>query len=63
MAKKPPQPLNSAPLGKCCECKLSYDYHEYTNTKPRKPFLCKCPFELWSQFLNKQCVNGHFVRK
>jgi len=50
-------------LGTCRECALSYDYHELTNTKPRLPFLCKCPHETWSQFLDKKCINGKFEKK
>ncbi|MBR1785287.1 MAG: hypothetical protein IJ760_07640 [Bacteroidales bacterium] len=63
MARKPLKQPISAPHGKCCECKHSYDYHELTNYEPRKPFLCRCPYEKWSQFLDKQCVNGQFQRK
>lgn len=32
----------------CCrDCAHSFDYHE-----PRVPFLCRCPFKQWSQFLD-----------
>lgn len=62
MARKPPQKPKSTTLGTCRECKHSYEYHELTNTKPREPFMCKCPFERWSQFLDNQCVNGHFEK-
>lgn len=34
----------------CRECKHSYDYHEL-NYKG-EPFLCKCPFEKYSKFLD-----------
>lgn len=63
MAKKPPQKANKPILGKCRECKLSYDYHEMTNYEPKRPFLCKCPHEQWSQFLDHVCVNGYFEKR
>lgn len=50
-------------LGTCRECRLSYDYHEMTAYPPHVPFLCKCPHEEWSQFLDHLCVNGKFVAK
>lgn len=63
MRQKAPQKPNKPHLGKCCECKHSYDYHELTNYEPRRPFMCKCRFEQWSQFLDKQCVNGKFEKR
>lgn len=50
-------------LGKCRDCALSYDYHERTAYPPHELFLCKCPHEQWSQFLDKECVNGKFKGK
>lgn len=63
MDKNTSQKTKSTALGKCCECKHSYDYHELTNYEPRKPFMCRCPWEQWSQFLDKLCVNGKFESK
>lgn len=63
MATKTSDKTKTSNLGTCRECKLSYDYHELTNHKPRRPFMCKCPHERWSQFLDKLCVNGKFERK
>lgn len=41
----------------CKNCAHAYDYHE--KGKNGEPFLCRCPFEKWSQFLNypNRCVN------
>ena len=37
----------------CCrDCAHSFDYHELTAYEPRVPFLCRCPFNQWSQFLD-----------
>jgi len=63
MASKPTKQTNSATLGVCGDCKHSYDYHEMTNYEPKHPFMCRCPFERWSQFLDKLCVNGKFEHK
>lgn len=63
MAARAKKEEKKTDTGTCRECKLSYDYHELTNYEPRKPFMCKCPHERWSQFLDKLCVNGKFVRK
>ena len=63
MAKRIVKAKSEPLLGMCRDCSHSYDYHEMTNYEPRRPFLCKCPFEQWSQFLNKKCVNGHFKKK
>jgi hypothetical protein len=63
MAKKALKTQIKPILGKCRECKYSYDYHELTAYPPRKPFLCRCEFEQWSQFLDKECINGHFRKK
>ena len=49
--------------GKCGECALAYDYHECTAYPPHDFFLCKCPHETWSQFLDYPCVNGHFEKR
>lgn len=47
----------------CRRCDLSFDYHERTAYPPHELFLCKCPHEEWSQFLDHPCVNGHFIPK
>ena len=49
-----------ASLGKCRDCRLHYDEHELTNYEPKHFFMCRCPFEKWSQFLEKECTNGKF---
>ena len=42
-----------ASLGKCRDCANHYDEHELTNYEPHKPFMCRCIYEKWSQFLDK----------
>ena len=49
-----------ASLGICRDCRHHYDEHELTNYEPRHFFMCRCPFEKWSQFPDKECVNGKF---
>ena len=59
MRKTAPQPQKHC----CRDCANSYDYHELTAYEPRVPFLCRCPFEEWSQFLDipKFCI--HFKKR
>ena len=49
---KQPQP--------CGWCENSSEPHELSCKGV--PFLCKCKFEKWSQFIDKDCINGHFKR-
>ena len=51
-----------ASLGVCRDCANHYDEHELTNYEPRHFFMCRCLFEKYSQFLDKQCVNGRFKK-
>lgn len=51
-----------ARLGTCRECAYHYDEHELTNYEPHVPFMCRCRHEEWSQFLDKECINGKFER-
>lgn len=51
-----------ASLGVCRDCAHHYDEHELTNYEPKHFFMCRCPFEKWSQFLEKECVNGKFKK-
>lgn len=60
---KPKPKTQQKSLGKCRDCELSYDYHERTAYPPHELFLCKCPYEEWSQFLDHLCVNGKFKPK
>lgn len=50
-------------IGPCRECANHYDEHELTAIEPREPFMCRCRYERWSQFLDKLCINGHFKRQ
>ena len=45
----------------CRDCELAYDFHELDYHG--NPFLCKCPFEEWSQFLNHPNYCRHFKKK
>lgn len=46
-------PRQRKPEKHCCQdCAHSHSPHELTAYEPRKPFLCKCPFKQWSQFLD-----------
>lgn len=62
MARRPnnQNAVETGSLGRCRECRHHYDEHELTNYEPKHFFLCRCPFEKWSQFLDKECVNGKF---
>lgn len=63
MAQKPTKEEAKAVYGTCRQCALSYDYHERTAYPPHEPFLCKCPHEQWSQFLDKPCVNSQYCHR
>lgn len=55
--KKQISPAGPQPCG---WCENSSNPHELSCSGV--PFLCNCKFEKWSQFIDKNCVNGHFKR-
>lgn len=42
----------------CRNCAHATDFHELNHKG--EPFLCKCPFEEWSQFLDLEKVCEHY---
>ena len=48
MAKKVVKPANPY---HCRDCKHSYDWHE--KNQAGEFFMCRCPFQKWSRFLNR----------
>lgn len=54
--KKPPEKVM------CKDCAHSHDQHELT-VYDSKPFLCRCPFKQWSQFLDIPQFCEHFKRR
>lgn len=54
MAKK------EKPTHKCRDCAHAYDFHEMSARGV--PFLCKCPYQTRSMFLNYDCCDK-FKRK
>jgi hypothetical protein len=47
----------------CKDCAHSHDQHELTAYEPRVPFMCRCPFRQWSQFLDIPQICEHFKRR
>ena len=47
----------------CRECAHSYDQHELTAYEPRVPFMCRCPFRQWSQFLDIPQICYQFKKR
>ena len=61
MARKPTKQIKV--LGKCKECRHSYEYRNQSAYDSTVMILCSCKFEEWAQFLNHTCKNGKFERK
>lgn len=42
----------------CIDCRYARDFHEL-KSGTKEPFLCKCDYQEWSQFLyvNNNCKN------
>ena len=59
MIRKPKEPVKVM----CKDCAHSYDPHELTAYEPRVPFLCRCPFKQWSQFLDIPQICYNFKRQ
>ena len=56
MRKSVPQPQKHC----CRDCDNATDFHEIG--ADGKPFLCKCPYEEWSQFLDIPKICIHFKK-
>lgn len=57
------KPKKTETLVRCSDCAHSYDYHEFTAYDPRVPFMCRCPYREWSQFLDIPQICEHYKKR